>query len=141
MDELTQDQPTQEDVQPAQAESDVAPGGEEETLVAELRLLGKHLAAAMKAAAGTPEAQRLKEEVRAGTQALEREIGGAVSTSREMTARTTSDYRSAGVSRLRSDLAKALQTVNRALDDLARSIEPSPTDTAGEDEDQPSTNG
>jgi len=60
MDELTQDQPTQEDVQPAQAESDVAPGGEEETLVAELRLLGKHLAAAMKAAAGTPEAQRLK---------------------------------------------------------------------------------
>lgn len=105
----------------------------EPNLVHELRTLGQHLAAALRAAATTPEAERLRSEVRDGVRALEREMRESAEESKKTTARVTAKYRETGTQRVRGDLAAALHALNRGLEQLATSIDVADEEASAED--------
>jgi hypothetical protein len=118
--------------QPGASSAEGTPAAGDQDVEVELRRLGETLAAAIRAAAGTPEAERLKADVRSGAQSLRRELDEALTTSREAATRASVEYRTSGLQRLRSDVAKALFAVNRSLENLASNLEPgAPTSPAG----------
>jgi hypothetical protein len=97
---------------------------DERRLADELRRLGQLLADTVKAAAGTPEAESLRRELKEGVGALRSEIDQAMESTRETTTRMSREYQASGMTRLRSDLAAALRALNRAVDSLAGTVAP-----------------
>ncbi len=94
------------------------------SLIAELQTFGQLVAAALRAAATTPEAEALRNEVREGVSAMESEIREQAATSKETTRRVSTQYRQTGTTRVRTDLAAALRSLNKAMGNLAESLEP-----------------
>ena len=137
---------TNQDVRPDASASEMSPQASAHTadesvpeapiqgLADELRRLGELLAGSARAAANTEEAQALRQEIRDGVEAMRKEIDGAVGSTRQTTTRVGKEYRSAGVSRLRSDLANALRAVNRAVDGLAANLEGSAQQADGSED-------
>ena len=120
---------------------------EPQAIASELKRLGAVLAAAVKAASQTPEAQSLRNELRSGSQAMVREFDDVAAETRAAATRVTSEYRSAGVGKLRADVAGALRALNRSLEDLADGLsagkgtdESGPRSSAGADQ-TPETRG
>ena len=96
------------------------------SLPSEMKRLGELLAAAMKAAAATEEAESLRGEIREGARALRREIDSTLESTREATGRVRPvDRASGGTRKLRGELADALRVLNRVLDKAAGVVEPS----------------
>jgi hypothetical protein len=98
---------------------------DEANLVSELRTFGQLIAAALRAAASTPEAKTLKLEFKAGVSAMQSEIRDSATSSKETTQRVTSQYRETGSTRVRTDLAAALRALNATMTNLADNLEPS----------------
>jgi hypothetical protein len=96
---------------------------------AELKRLGELLSSALRAAAGTKEAQDLKAELKEGVEALRREMDSAVESTRGAAGRVRVDG-TPSAERLRNELADALRAVNRALDRMAQSVEPGTSSAA-----------
>lgn len=94
------------------------------SLIAELQTFGQLVAAALRAAATTPEAEALRNEVREGVTAMESEIREQAAARKESTRRASTQYRETGTVRVRTDLAAALRSLNRAMGNLAESLEP-----------------
>lgn len=119
-----------------------------ENVIDELRGIGSRLAAALQAAAATPEAESLKGDIREGAQRLVNELQAAIKASpigrmggrqdaaddaaapSAATAATAADpavtppvQRVAAT--VRTELASALRSLNRALDRLAGQLAPS----------------
>jgi hypothetical protein len=92
----------------------------ESTLADELRSTGLHLAAALRAAASTPEAQEVRADLREGIRNLRSELDEALSKTPVETLKSKGPVpRSA----LRAELANALRSANKVLDRLAASME------------------
>ncbi len=129
--------------QDAAASTDAEPG-REAPLTSELRRLGERLAGAIRAAAGTPEAEALKGEVGDGMRKLRGELdgvlrrgrgdnvaeeAGAAESSSSAPASEGSEDADSGPTRaarvqdtVRNELASALRSLNGALDKLAGSL-------------------
>ncbi|MFN2114457.1 MAG: hypothetical protein ACK2T6_02010 [Anaerolineae bacterium] len=102
---------------------------EQPSVVGELRDVGRHLASALWAAAGTEEAQTLKADLRRGMGDLRGEIDSALASDKVPNVKAKAeDVRGKAPSvdgeRLRLELAGALRSLNRALDQFASSLEP-----------------
>jgi hypothetical protein len=93
----------------------------------ELRRLGELLARALRAAAGTREAEELKAELRDGMDALKREMDTAVESTRGATDRVR-ETGGPTADKVRVEVADALRSINKALDKLATGVEPTKTD-------------
>ncbi len=96
-----------------------------DTLTAEIRVLGEKLAAALRAATGTPEADVLKGDLQEGMEGLRREIDRALQ--KVPRARPESVTGAGGTSgtmqKLRGEVAGWLREANRALDRMATSLQ------------------
>lgn len=91
----------------------------------EMRALGEKLSAALRAAAGTPEAQALKSDLREGMEGLRGEIDKALKRSpRESAADDPAATSPSSASqKLRSEAAGLLREANRALDRMATALQ------------------
>lgn len=88
----------------------------ERSVLLELRELGDRFAAALRAAAGTPEADALKQDLQEGLGYMRREIDRGLQNVRTSTTRTSATPK---VDAVRGELANALRAMNRALDKMA----------------------
>jgi len=91
----------------------------------ELKSLGQQLAAVLRAAAGTPEAEQFGTQVREGLGSLRDEIDDALEGMRSGSRRAAGDQATHVLSRAQAELANALRVLGRGLDRLASSVEPS----------------
>jgi len=90
------------------------------SMLDELRGMGGHFASAMRAAAGTPEAEELKSDLQDGLRDLRGEIDKALQSAKASTPRAASSGKA--VDQVRVELAAALRTLNRVLDRAAESL-------------------
>jgi hypothetical protein len=146
---MTDETTAQEAVEEAaETVQDVAEENGEEaqdsSVVDEFRGVGLHLAAALRAAASTPEAETFKSDLCRGMGDLRGELDEALASDRVPDVRgKASDVRDKATDvrddvrekapavdgdRLRMELAGALRVLNRALDHLAGSLAPAPSD-------------
>jgi hypothetical protein len=96
-------------------------------IIQDMRSMGEKLAAMVKAAAGTPEAEAVKTDVRQGVEALRQELDKAlqrVPTADVHTGVQKGTEVAAGATqRLRGEAAGWLREANRALDKLADTLQ------------------
>ena len=106
---------------PGQATPPEEPTAAETSLADELKGMGVHLAAALRAAASTQEAQELRGDLREGLRALKAEVDEALAKA-PVDALREKAQRPSGTA-VRSELAGAIRSFNKALDRLAASVE------------------
>lgn len=90
------------------------------SVIDELRGLGEHFAAAMRAAAGTPEAEALKGDIQTGLRDLRVEIDRGLQSAKASTSRAPGSGKA--VDQVRVELASALRSLNRVLERAAESM-------------------
>lgn len=93
-------------------------------MASELRSFGQQLAAVLRAAAATPEAEQLSGQIRDGLSQLRDEIDTALDGLRTRTAERTGDAAGGVLSQARGELAGALQALGRAVVRMADSVAP-----------------
>lgn len=121
------DYPTPDEPEIEQATTDaVPPMGSEATLSDELKSMGQHFAAALRAAASTQEAQELRGDLREGLRALREDIDEALAKAPVDSLRERASRPPANA--VRGELAGAIRALNRALDRLAQAMEREETD-------------
>lgn len=124
MDEMPYDPETPTPVD-ASAAADDGPAGAG-SLVGDLKSMGEKLAAALRAAAGTPEAESVKGDLREGLEALQNEIDRALQRVPKPDLQTGvqkgTDAASSATTKLRSEAAGWIREANKALDRLANSL-------------------
>jgi hypothetical protein len=98
-------------------------GGAEATILAEFQELGQRLAAALRAATETPEADALKSDVREGMQQLRHDIDSALANA-PVPGRGRVPEAGNAVRTMRNELAGALRGLNRTLERMAGALEP-----------------
>lgn len=110
-----------------EAEPAEAPGAANTGVVQDLRSMGLKLAAMLKAAAGTPEAEEVRSDVRQGVEALRQEIDKALqrvpTTDVQTGVHKGTEVAAGATQRLRVEAAGWLREANRALDKLADALQ------------------
>ncbi len=96
----------------------------------DLRSMGEKLAAMIKAATGTPEAEVVKSDMRQGMVALRQEIDKALqrvpTTDVQSGVQKSGEVAAGATQRLRGEAATLLREANRALDKLADALQGQP---------------
>ena len=93
----------------------------EPALAEELKSMGQHLAAALRAAASTQEALDLRNDLRDGLRSVRTELDDALS--RAPVDALKEKAQGPRVASVRNEMANAIRSLNRALDRLAASME------------------
>lgn len=110
----------------ASADAETESGGESPLagVAADLRDLGVRFAAALRAAAGTAEAQELRGEIGEGLRQLRGELDSALEGVRSGAKRRVGEQRGAVSGQLRSEVAQAVRNLSAVLERLAGNMEP-----------------
>jgi molybdopterin converting factor small subunit len=113
----------------ADADTEAGAGGDSPIagVAADLRDLGVRFAAALRAAAGTPEAQDLRGEIGEGLRQLRGELDSALEGVRSGAKRRVGEQREqrgAMSGQLRSEVAQAVRNLSAVLERLAGNVEP-----------------
>lgn len=103
--------------------AETGPDSQEASLVEELRSLGKNLAAALRAAGQTEEAEALKADLKEGLRTLRGEMDDALSGSSVEALKGRAQAKKGAP--VRREIAGAIRVLNRTLDRMAASLEPS----------------
>jgi hypothetical protein len=124
MDDMPYEQETPTPVETVEDVGDESGGAS--SLVGDLRSMGEKLAAALRAATGTPEAESVKGDMREGLEALQKEIDRALQRVPKPDIQTGvqkgTGAASSATTKLRSEAAGWVREANKALDRLANSL-------------------